>query len=185
MPSPIGHALAGLACSFAADQRKQATRRWPYLTLTCMALAAAPDLDLLYGGHRMFTHSVAAVGVVWLATALITRGVTGRVDWRVTIACALAYGSHLLLDYFGADYGTPAGLQLFWPWHEYFKSDLELFRSTERHAPFSAFAIEMNARALAQEVLILGPPLLLAWLRRRRRSGAQPATSSADSTTVA
>lgn len=176
MPTPIGHVLAGLTVALAADQRRQASIRWPRLAVICAMLAASPDLDLLYpGGHRMLTHSFFAVGLVWLASMGITRARGGRVDWRVTMACTLAYGSHLLIDYFGWDPGTPAGLQLLWPWSgEWFMSDWSLFRSTERHSPFSTFAITMNVLALAQELLLLGPMLLIVWMRRRRLERERP-----------
>ena len=143
-------------------------------------LAASPDLDLIYpGGHRMLTHSFFAVGLILLAAMAITRARNGRVDWRVSMACTLAYGSHLLIDYFGWDPGTPAGLQLLFPWSaEWFMSDWSLFRSTERYDPFSTFAITMNFLAVAQELLLLGPVLLVVWMRRRRLAQEQRYTGS-------
>lgn len=171
MPSPVGHVLAGLSVVCAADRRGDAA---PRLILICAVLAAAPDLDLLVAGeHRTFTHSLLAVGLVLLAAWAITRVGAGRADWGVAVVCALATASHLLTDYFSADPGTPSGLQLLWPWREWFKSDWALFLATERFAPFSPFAMAMNARALARELLLLGPICLLAWgLRRRRRQRA-------------
>jgi membrane-bound metal-dependent hydrolase YbcI (DUF457 family) len=170
MPTPAGHLLAGVTVSLFSDQRRGLSRRWGRIALVCALLAAAPDLDLLYpGGHRMMTHSLFAVGLVLLAAAASSRGLSGRVDWRLTLACTLAYGSHLLTDYLGMDYGSRAGLQLLWPWSgQWFISDWFLFRGTERHNPFSSFAILMNLRALAQEALVIGPLFLLAWFRRRR-----------------
>ena len=179
MPTPAGHLLAGVAIAFAADQRQELSRRWRRIAVACALLAAAPDLDLLYpGGHRMMTHSLFAVGVVFLGSAATSRGLAGRVDWQMALACTLAYGSHLLTDYLGVDYGPHAGLQLLWPWSgEWFISDWALFRGTERHHPLSSFAIITNLRALAQEALVIGPLFLLAWLRRRRL--AQAASRSA------
>ncbi len=51
-------------------------------------------------------------------------------------------------------------------------SDWPLFLATERFAPFSAFAMAINAKALARELLLLGPVLLVLWLRRRRQQRA-------------
>jgi membrane-bound metal-dependent hydrolase YbcI (DUF457 family) len=167
MPSPVGHVLAGLAVAYAVDRRGDAT---PRLVLTCALIAAAPDLDLLVPGeHRTFTHSLLAVGLVLLATWATTRVGSGRADWRVAIACALAIASHLLTDYVSEDPGTPSGLQLLWPGRQWFKSEWALFLATERFAPFSPFAMAMNARALLRELLVLGPVALLAWMLRRRR----------------
>lgn len=183
MPSPIGHLLAGAAISLAADQRHQLSRRWRHVALVGAALAASPDLDLLLpGAHRTITHSFFAVGVVGLGSLAWTYR-TGRIAPLLALAWTLSYASHLLTDYFGADYGTPAGLQLFWPWgFEYYKSDWSLFRSTERHDPLSAFAIEMNARALAQELVVIGPMLAFTWLRRRRLERGPGGPSNAPST---
>jgi membrane-bound metal-dependent hydrolase YbcI (DUF457 family) len=169
MPSPIGHAIAGISIAFAADPDRRLSGRWPRLLLTCSLLAALPDLDLIVpGAHRRISHSLLAVGVVAIAAAVITRVRAGRLDWRVTLVAAAAYGSHLLTDYFGVDPGTPAGIQLLWPREQWFISDWSIFLGTERHAPLSAFAILMNALALARELVVLGPILLLTWLRRQR-----------------
>lgn len=174
MPSPIGHVLAGLAVAYATDRRGAAT---PRIALACALLAAAPDLDLLVPGtHRRFSHSLFATGLVMLVTWAITRVRAGRADWRVVIACTLATASHLVTDYFAADPATPSGIQLFWPWQAWLKSNWPLFLPTERFAPFSSFAMAINAQALARELLVLGSLCLLAWLRRRRRLPA-PATA--------
>ena len=166
MPSPVGHVLAGLTVAYATHRRGAAT---PRFVLACAFLAAAPDLDLLVPGtHRRFSHSLFAAGLVMLAAWAITRVRSGRAEWRVVTACTLATASHLLIDYYSADPGTPSGLQLFWPWQGWLKSNWALFLATERFAPFTAFAMAINAQALARELLVLGPLCLVAWLRRRR-----------------
>lgn len=194
MPSPIGHMLAGLTVALAGDQREQASPRWPDLFVWCALLAAAPDLDLLVPGtHRTFTHSLPATALVMAVVMVWSRRRLGRVDWRLTICCTLAYGSHLLADYFGVDYGTTAGIQLFWPVEEWYISGWSMFRGTERHDPLSAFAITRNSLAIAQELLIIGPMLLLVWLRRRRTlrlltaaaSGTQPSPPHSTPSTTA
>src|SRR6185436_8710601 len=71
MPSPIGHALAGLAAAWAADlvpgdrvwrtagERASFFRRaGDGLTLTCVGLGTAADLDHLFVAHRTVTHSI-------------------------------------------------------------------------------------------------------------------------------
>ena len=69
MPSPIGHAIAGLAIGFACDpeipQAPQARNSspWPWRFVFLAALfAILPDFDLALpkGTHRSFTHSFIA-----------------------------------------------------------------------------------------------------------------------------
>src|SRR5687767_3588955 len=112
MPSPIGHALAGIAVAWGADlfPGNRAWRTGPEttswytragngLTLTCAALAVAPDLDLLFrGSHRSVTHSfisIAAVAIVAILAAVRARLPVARVAWM----CAGAWATHLLLDW--------------------------------------------------------------------------------------
>lgn len=117
----------------------------------------------------MMTHSLSAVVLVLLAAMAVTFRRTGRVNWRISVACAMALATHVLTDYLGADPGKPPGLQLLWPWsQEWFLSDWTIFLATERKYPLSAFAISVNTMALARELLVLGPICVLMLLRRRR-----------------
>ena len=83
------------------------------MTLGFAALGIAPDLDLIVGAHRGPTHSVGAVVLVALATWFVVGRQARRGRW--TIACAAAYGSHLLLDWFGLDTSAPFGIPALWP----------------------------------------------------------------------
>jgi inner membrane protein len=90
MPSPVGHALAGVAVAWAADlapgRRAWRTtdpaaslfaRAGGTLTLVCGALAVAPDLDLLFlSRHRAITHSLGAVIVTFIVATAVTGWVT-------------------------------------------------------------------------------------------------------------
>jgi membrane-bound metal-dependent hydrolase YbcI (DUF457 family) len=179
MPSPIGHMLAGVATAWAADllpgQRSSITAQsaagWydrvgGGLTVACAALAAAPDLDLLFGVHRMMTHSLSALVVVALG-ASVGAGISRRPIARVALTCTFAYATHLMLDLLAADPGVPRGIQLLWPFSRtWFYSGLDIFPSTERNNLLSAFAITKNATALVREVAILGPILIVTWLVR-------------------
>jgi hypothetical protein len=158
--------------SLAAGSKRDSTRRAVWFAVTCALLAAAPDLDLLVrGAHRTWSHSFFSVGVVFGLTVAVTLVAFGRVRWPIAAACAASWATHILLDYFGADPGRPAGLQLFWPFdRSYFMSPVAIFRATERHEPLSAFAIEMNALALALELALIGPLTVLAYLRRKRQT---------------
>src|SRR5437773_8739766 len=84
MPSTVGHALAGVAAAWAVDAvpGRRAWRAAPPhaswfrkagggLTLLCAAIAAAPDLDLLFHLHRTYSHSIGAVLLAALVAAAI------------------------------------------------------------------------------------------------------------------
>jgi inner membrane protein len=148
MPSPIGHALAGVAVVYAADAI-DGRRSSPKALAMCAALAMLPDADLLLPGtHRTATHSVTAACVTFIVAAAVTgrvtrlrasrfgaqargvvsrvgaqaRGVASRVGaqarWRTAVLAGAAYASHLLLDWLGADNFPPRGIQLLWPWSD-------------------------------------------------------------------
>jgi membrane-bound metal-dependent hydrolase YbcI (DUF457 family) len=179
MPSPIGHALAGLAAAWAVDlvpgdrawriapaSASWYTRAGNGLTLACVGLGAAPDLDLLFLTHRTATHSVAAVAFV----ALFAAAMAVRVDRpiaRVAAMCAAAYATHLLLDWLGVDAFPPRGIQALWPLsHAWFISGTDFFGQTARREIFTAPNMIKNLRAIAQELTIFGPILVALWLVR-------------------
>jgi len=177
MPSPIGHALAGLAIARSAGRSPDSvqTAGLPprYLLILCIALAVVPDLDLIYHLiHRTVTHSFVAAAFVTIVIAAVTGWVTGRIDWRVTFVCGSAYLSHIALDWLGQDLNRPRGIQMLWPFSsDWFISGWDLFRATERARPFSLPTILHNARTAAQEVLTFAPILLALWLVRKSRVG--------------
>jgi len=176
MPSPIGHALAGLAVAWTSglvtppDSRRGnlgGADGWPgrRLVLTTMALAAAPDLDLLLpGAHRTATHSLAAA----VAVTIIAAAVTGQVTrWRTAVLCGISYASHLLLDWLAADNYPPRGIELLWPFSDrWFISNLDLFRQTARQQFLTAPIIRQNLIAVAQELVILLPIVALVYWAR-------------------
>lgn len=184
MPSPIGHALAGVATAWAADlvpggragraaspspsRFEQAGGR---LTLACAALAVAPDIDLFFSRiHRTATHSLTAVVVVGLvAGALALRTRTPAV--RIALTCAAAYATHVLTDWLGTDRSVPYGIQLLWPFDStWFIAGRTIFLDIERRQPFTSTVIRGNLNAMAQEVAIFAPILIaLAMLRVKLR----------------
>jgi membrane-bound metal-dependent hydrolase YbcI (DUF457 family) len=178
MPSPIGHALAGVAVAWTADLvpgnrawRRPRAGTWYQragggLTVICAALGAAPDLDLAFTVHRTATHSVGAVMVVAVVAAALAAG-AGRPVARVTSMCAAAYASHLLLDWLGADFYPPRGIQLMWPFNdEWYISGIDLFRQTARLRILTRGPMLTNVRAILQELAILGPVVAALWLVR-------------------
>ena len=92
-------------------------------------------------------------------------GGSGR--WRIALLCALAYASHLLLDWLGADRFPPRGLQILWPVsHRWLISDWDIFRQTARQHFLTAPIIWQNTIAVAQEIAILLPIVCVLWLIR-------------------
>src|SRR4051812_26726353 len=119
MPSPFGHALGGVLTAWFGDLVPPAARsQTPApgapcvergrngLTVACAVLAASPDIDLLFNHHRTLTHSVGAVFLVACVVALVCAW-QGRPVRRVTLTCAAAYASHLLLDWMAVDNTIP------------------------------------------------------------------------------
>src|SRR3954451_1333197 len=136
MPSPIGHALAGLAVCWTVAPRATAAlapadrhRRVAPLTIACVAAAALPDLDLVYYPfHRTATHSLGFTLLIFIVAAAVTRWATGRPRWRIALVVAAAQGSHVLLDWLGVDGRPPFGIEAFWPFsHRWFISGWDVF----------------------------------------------------------
>lgn len=208
MPSPVGHALAGAAIAWCArgSSASEGEARTPEarperdptaanpgagalakqdapLLITCALLAVAPDLDLLLGIHRTYSHSLGAIIAVFVATLIVTSSVASTRHRALPLAliCAAAYGSHVLLDWLGADPTPPIGIQALWPFsHGWYISGLDLFRGTARQHIFGVAALRTNALAVLQEILILGPLATAAWWVRVRRAGRRPIAARAD-----
>lgn len=172
MPSPVGHALAGAAIALVAAP---ALRRQPRPSLhvalaASVVLAALPDADLVYPPiHRAVTHSLGSTVIVTIIAAAVTGWVTGRWTTSFALVCGVAWGSHVLLDWLGADPTPPRGIKALWPFSDrWFISDLDIFRGTERRQLFTRASIAYNALAVLQELAILGPIAAAAvWWRRR------------------
>jgi membrane-bound metal-dependent hydrolase YbcI (DUF457 family) len=181
MPSPLAHTLAGVAVAWAADLvpgdragRTAPPRASLYrqagggLTLVCAALAAGPDLDLLFDPyHRTATHSVTAVAAVAIIAALVAPFV-GRSAPRLAAMCGGAVATHLVLDWMAADrLFAPYGVQLLWPFSDrWFISGWDVFSGTERHNLFSAASLATNAAAASRELIVMVPILVVLWLVR-------------------
>jgi hypothetical protein len=190
MPSPIGHALAGVAAAWIVDlvPGRRAWRTAPPaaswyrragngLTAICAGLAVGPDLDLFsllfFEGHRTFTHSVGALLLVGLCAAALAAN-AGRPVARVALMCAAAYGTHLLLDWMGEDNYLPRGLQVLWPFdRHWYISEWDIFLQTRRYQLASGANIRQNLMAIAQETAILAPILFVIWLARVRALAAE------------
>ena len=173
MPSPIGHALAGVAAAWAADlvPGDRAWRTAPAIGLVvptgrqrpharCAPASAPRPISIsLFVAHRTVTHSVGAVVVrrpvrrgAGRQRAAAGRAHRADVRRRVRHRTCCSTGSAPTAI-------RRAGIQVLWPFSdEWFISGCDLFRQTARRASVTraADADERRARSL-QEIAILGP----------------------------
>ena len=165
MPTSAGHAVGGLAAAlFAYSATRRPGLASPRLLLASVAAAVYPDLDLIAGSHRTYTHSVGAVAIVGLASWAILRR---RISYApaTTAAIMAAHASHILLDWLGKDTSRPPGLMMLWPFSSrYFLSGYDLFSEVSRRYWRLDEFILGNLRALSWELMLLTPLLLVAWV---------------------
>ncbi len=160
MPSPIGHGLGGIAAGWSLVPRRD--RR---VALLLAAIASAPDLDLIAGTHRAASHSLGAAAMAGAVAWAVMR----RDRWRWSGAMALAWASHVLLDWLSNDTRPPIGIMALWPFTDaYYKAGIEIFPPVSRRYWESRFWI-YNLRALVVELAVLGPitAAVVWWWRKR------------------
>jgi membrane-bound metal-dependent hydrolase YbcI (DUF457 family) len=127
------------------------------------AVASAPDLDLLIHSHRGQSHSVGTACLAGAVAFLITR----RPRWG--LAVALAWSSHVLLDWVSNDTRPPIGIMALWPFsHDYYKANIEIFPAISRRYWLAEFWV-YNLKAVAVELLVLGPIAAITLFAGRRR----------------
>ena len=164
MPSPIGHLLGGAIVGYSLV---------PSAVLVCAIAGAAPDLDFLWGRHNMETHSLFAALAAGLAVLAWKRNA------RLAAAVTLSWASHVLFDWLGSDTTPPLGVMALWPFSSaYYFSNAFFFEAISRRYWLDNF-VSHNVRAVARELLILGPPLalLIAFRWRARRRSRRPDTA--------
>lgn len=177
MATPVGHVLAGVAAGTAASGGRTVLGPWRDLALFAV-VSLLPDLDflpglLLSGGpwHQGPTHSLLAAGVV-----AVLAGLWGRSyghGWLLAWCAAVVYVSHLTLDYLAADTLPPIGIPALWPFSpEHLNAKHAIFLDVKRHG-LSWAVIAHDLKAVAWELVLLGPLTGLAlWLRAWRRARA-------------
>jgi inner membrane protein len=176
LPSPVGHALAGLTVHLltARDRADLTSLRH---AAVAVAAAVAPDLDLLLkfvdgrNHHQGASHSITCAVLAGGAVTLAARAAGWPRSLGLGIAAAAGWGSHLLLDYFGRDTHPPIGIPLLWPFSRgHFKSSLPLFLDIGRTLDWHT--VRHDALAVSWEIALMLPILLATfWLRWRRREG--------------
>jgi membrane-bound metal-dependent hydrolase YbcI (DUF457 family) len=169
MPSPVGHALGGLAAAFVVDS----VARRPILTMPLLAasaaMAVAPDLDILAGSHRTYSHSIGAVALVGLVGWLVVRARGSSA--AAAAALTAAYASHLPLDRLSKDTSYPSGLTALWPLTmRYYKSGWDVFGEISRRYWQPEEFIVANMKAAVWELVLVGPWLFVAWAIWSRRT---------------
>jgi membrane-bound metal-dependent hydrolase YbcI (DUF457 family) len=170
MPTPVGHAIGGLAAAFLTSAATGRSRLTKQVLASALALAMVPDLDILAGSHRTYTHSIGAVALVGLLARLVLR--TRHVGASpLALALTAAYGSHLMLDLLGKDTSQPPGLMALWPFRSrFYMSGWDIFGEVSRRYWLPSEFIFGNLQALAWEMLLLVPLLLFAWVLWSRRT---------------
>jgi membrane-bound metal-dependent hydrolase YbcI (DUF457 family) len=174
MPSPVAHALVGVATHVGAAPRDRiAERRRAVVTV---AAALAPDLDLVFKQFGLAVHQGASHGIgaayiagvtVWIFAAI--RGWAGARG--LGIAAALGWTSHIGLDLLNRDTHPPIGLMALWPFDDgFYKVPWPLFLDIGRTLEWRTLA--SNTVAVAWEVTVLAPLLVLVWRLRQRRAAA-------------
>lgn len=200
MATPIGHALAGYAVSrwnadetaqFSLKEQTVAQFLWSLikplgLTIYCVFMGIAPDLDLIPGVlqgqpilyHGGITHSFGFGLLVSLLMAFLLQW-AGWSFWRTFAIGLIAYSTHLLLDPLGPDGREPYGIPLLWPLtSQTFLSPVPILTGVH-HANSSTASIATvisgvlswhNVMAIGVELLLVGPFCFLRLLIRRFRA---------------
>jgi membrane-bound metal-dependent hydrolase YbcI (DUF457 family) len=163
MPSPLGHALGGLAVGLAAAPPRDRS-----LIVLCAAAACLPDIDFAWGRHNMETHSF---GFALLLGAAV---LAWQYSARAALATAAAVGTHVLFDWLGSDDSPPLGVMALWPFtSQFYFAEAYVFEAISRRYWRPGF-IEHNLLAVVREIAILGPVLGAAYLLRRNRRRSPP-----------
>jgi hypothetical protein len=158
VPSPVGHALGGAIVGVALGTFGTLGTPGTFVTL---AAALAPDLDFLWGRHNQETHSLGAALFAGLAVFAWKR------QPRLALAVTLAWASHVVFDWLGSDTTPPLGVMALWPISsDYYFSNAFFFEAISRRYWLDNF-VTHNLRAVAWEIVILGPLALFLWLRRK------------------
>jgi hypothetical protein len=179
MPSPVGHALGGLAAGWLIRGNRLNEPYGRREALLFAGLGTLADFDLLFGMHSGPTHGIGAAllagAFAWLPSV---HAITGT---RILLAaaCVLAYGSHTLLDWMGSDTSPPIGIMALWPFsREHYQSSVHVFMAVSRRIWQPERFWIPNLIALSRELLLLIPPLIvIAWLRRPRAESARTTRS--------
>lgn len=182
MPTPLGHALAGLAVHAACQDKKPLALNRENAGWAALAIVAslAPDLDFFHlseGGltvsglwHHGVTHSMGFALAAGAAVALWAR-VRGRPDsLKVFIVVAGAWTLHVLADLLNVDQYPENGIGLpaLWPLSDKFYI-LPILPGVNRAEPFTSASLG----AFAIEAALFGALALAALAWKTKKGGAR------------
>jgi membrane-bound metal-dependent hydrolase YbcI (DUF457 family) len=171
MPSPIGHALAGLSVhALTARDREELDDRPRALSLILAATAADADLLLRFvdgrNHHQQESHSIACALLAAVVFGLAARALGRARAVAFGAAAGLAWLSHILLDFLNRDTHPPIGVLALWPFSSaYYKFPWPVFLDVGRTLEWAT--VRNNALAAAWEIAVLLPVLVAAWRWRR------------------
>jgi len=171
MPTPIGHALGGVAAGALVVRQLPLDIQFLGQRLSAPLLFAFlgmfADIDfVVMVGHRHATHSISAAILAGAATVFIAPR-----QLRVWVASAAAYGTHVLLDWLGTDTVAPFGLMALWPFDTaHYQSSLGWFYPVCREYWLIDCWVAL-AWSVCYEVLFIGPFALAGVLLMRRSTG--------------
>ena len=183
MPTPLGHALAGIAAGTACCGSRSLLGHWRDLLLFSLA-GQIPDLDfvpgIIMGDPDLYHHGVShSVGAALIAGGLFYL-------WGLHRKDALRWGlmgffvvlSHVLIDALCTDTSPPSGVPLLWPFSQEYYLIYPLFLDVWR-SPLALGTLLHNLKAMALESALLGNLALgcILWRRRqmlRQNSGGVP-----------
>jgi inner membrane protein len=157
MPSPLGHALGGIAAGCAVLP----ARTRPQVLLFAIAGMTA-DLDLILPmTHRGAAHSIAAAILAFIVAMAAVGWKRSAPRARFAAAVGVAYLTHVLFDWLGEDSGPPSGIMALWPFsHEYYVSGLDVFAGVDRRYWLPGFW-RQNLTSIVREIIILAPITLI------------------------
>ena len=169
MPSPVAHALGGLATAFLVDSfARRPSITVPVLIASAM-MAIAPDFDLLGSTHRTYSHSIGAVVLVGFICWVLIRARAANTG--IATVLTAAYASHLPLDWLSKDTREPSGLTVLWPFTtRFYQAPFEIFPEISRRYWLLDEFIFNNLRAAMWELGVMTPLLLIAWAVWSRRT---------------
>lgn len=181
VPTPLGHALAGLTIAWTSEAARRVSispRTRTALIVAGAGFAIAPDLDLVYPPiHRMMSHSITALILATACAAIVAHRTNQDRPWLLTAVCGLAYASHLALDFVGGDTKEPAGMLLLWPFSDsWFSSSSPVFMPAVLRGFLKPRVLLWNTLSVLRELAILSPFAVGAWFLKirleRSRNGA-------------
>jgi membrane-bound metal-dependent hydrolase YbcI (DUF457 family) len=174
MPTPIGHALGGLAV-YAVTRDKPLKEDLTFAAV-CVGVSLLPDLDLAIGPfagrsyHHYFSHSLGFAALFGVAVYLVSLAMGRTHPLRDAGVLFAVYLSHIVLDIVGKDTTSPFGVQLFWPLSDAFHiSPIHIFDEVRRGTVERLLGLH-NWLAVLREIVILAPLLAALWWWRSRFS---------------